>query len=216
MKMGEAALFCQLSPCNCFVLECDAKEARGTDLKRAKERITLIITVNATGTFKSVSVIGKATQPVCSRGISDLPVLYYSQRNGWVEAPVYAKCLADLSEYWASFTSKREFLVMDNVSGHDASATSALFDIAGLPPNATARFQPCDQGVMNATKTTYRREMMLRMLTTFDRHFAETSDERAARKAREARAKPGALGQLMVGARTCSTRCDSSRRPLTQ
>jgi len=194
MNMGEASFFCELSPCNSFVLECDAKEAPGTALKWAKERTTLIITVNATGTFKSVSVIGKATQPVCSRGISDLPVLYYSQRKGWVDATVYAKWLADLSEYGASFTSKRGFLVMDNASGHDASATSALFDIAWLPPKATARSQPCDQGVMNATKTTYRREMMLRMLTTFDKHFAEKSDERAARKAREARAKPGALG----------------------
>ena len=91
-------MFCQLSPCNSFVLECDATEARGTELKRAKERITLIITVNATGTFKSVSVIGKATQPVCSRGISDLPVLYYSQGDGWMESKVYAKWLPDPSE----------------------------------------------------------------------------------------------------------------------
>jgi len=47
---------------------------------------------------------------------------------------------------------------------------------------------------INATKTTYRREMILGVFTTFDQHFDETSDERAACKAREARAKPSALG----------------------
>ena len=194
LNMDEAALFYQLAPSNSYVLECDAKEARGTELQRAKARITLIITVNATGTFKSIAVIGKAAQPVCFRGNSDLPVRYYSQRKGWMDSTVYAKWLTDLSDEWATFTNKRGFLVTDNASGHDASAKNTRFDIDWLPPNTTARFQPCDQGVINATKTTYRREMMLGMLTTFDKHFDETSDERAARKARETRAKPGALG----------------------
>jgi len=36
--------------------------------------------------------------------------------------------------------------------------------------------------------------MVLGMLTTFDKHLDEMSNERAARKAREARAKSGALG----------------------
>jgi len=192
--MDEAALFYQLAPSNSYVLERDAKEARGTELQPAKTQITLIITINATGIFKSIAVIGKAAQPVCFRGNSDLPVRYYSQRKGWMDSTVYAKWLTDLSDDGATFTKKRGSLVMDNASGHDASAKNARFDINWLPPNTTARFQPCDEGVINATKTTYRREMMLCMLTTFDKHFDETSDERAARKAREARAKPGALG----------------------
>jgi len=53
---------------------------------------------------------------------------------------------------------------MDNASGHNASATDDRLDIDWLPPNTTARFQPCDQGVINATETTYRRGMMLDLL----------------------------------------------------
>jgi len=157
LNMDVAALFYQLAPSNTYVLESDAKEARGTELRRAKARITLIITVNATETFKSIAVIGKAAQPVCFRGNSDLPERYYSQRKGWMDSTVYAEWLTDLSDDGAMLTNKRGFLVMDNASGHDASAKKARFDIDWLPPNTTARSQPCDQGVINATETTYRR-----------------------------------------------------------
>ena len=176
------------------MLECDAKETRGTELQRAQARVTLVICVNATGTFKSIAVIGKAAQPVCFRGQTNLPVRYYSQKQGWKVSSVYAKWLADLSEDWGAFTSRRGFLIMDNASEHDASATDDRFDIDWLPPNTTARFQPCDQGVINATKSTYRRGMMLDMLTAFDHQFEESTAEREARKAREARARAGSLG----------------------
>jgi len=194
LNMDEAALFYQLAPTYSYVLECDAKETRGTELHRAEARVTLVICVNATGTFKSIAVIGKAAKPVCFRGQTDLPVRCYSQKRGWMDSSVYAKWLADLSEDWGAITSRRGFLIMYNASGHDASTTDDRFDIDWLPPNTMARFQPCDQGVINATKTTYRRGMMLDMLTAFDHQFHKNTAEREARKAREARARAGSLG----------------------
>jgi len=59
-----------------------------------------------------------------------------------MNSTVYAKWLADLNEDWGAFTSGRGFLIMDNASGHNASATDDRFDIDWLPPNTTARFQP--------------------------------------------------------------------------
>jgi len=99
LNMDEAALFYQLSPSNSYMLECGAREARGTELQWAKEQNTLITTVSTTGTFNSIAVTSsKAAQPVCFRGNSDLPVLYYSQGDGWMESKVYAKWLPDPSE----------------------------------------------------------------------------------------------------------------------
>jgi len=140
LNMDEAGLFYQLAPTYSYALEVDAKETRGAELKRAKARVTLVICVNATGTFKSIAVLGKAAQPVCFRGHTDLPVRYYSRKKRWMDSTVYAKWLADLSEDWGAFASRRGFHIMDNASGHDASATDNRFDIDWLPPNTTARF----------------------------------------------------------------------------
>ena len=41
---------------------------------------------------------------------------------------------------------------MDNDSGHDATAISALLDIDWLPPNATARFQPSEQAMIRGLR----------------------------------------------------------------
>jgi len=142
LNMDEDGLFYQLAPTYSYMLVCDSEETRGTELQRAKARVTLFICVNATGKFKSIAVIGKAAQPVCFHGQTDLPARYSSQKKVWMDSTVYAKWLADLSEDWGAFTSRRGFLIMDNASGHDASATDSRFDIDWLPPNTTARFQP--------------------------------------------------------------------------
>lgn len=194
LNMDEAALFYQLAPTRSYVMDCDARETRGTAMQTAKARITLIVCINATGTFKSISVIGKAAEPVCFRGVQQLPLRYYSQKNAWMDSTVYAKWLADLSADWAAFTAQRGFLVMDNASGHDSSKTSDRLDIEWLPPNTAALFQPADQGAINAVKSTYKRGMMREMLGTFDQQFEETPPERDARRRRDARARPGSLG----------------------
>ena len=194
LNMDEAALSYQLAPTRSYVMDCDARETRGTAMQPAKACTTLIICINATGTFKSISVIGKAAEPVCFRGVQQLPLRYYSQKNAWMDSTVYAKWLADLSADWAAFTAQRGFLVIDNASGHDSSKTSDRLDIEWLPSNTTALFQPADQGAINAVKSIYRRGMMREMLGTFDQQFEETPPERDARRRRDARARPGSLG----------------------
>lgn len=172
----------------------DAKETRGTCLQNAKARITLMVCVNSTGTFKSISIIGKAAESVCFRGVEDVPVKYYSQKNAWMDAKVFTEWLADFSAEWVAFTVQRGFVLMDNASGHDASVASGRLDIEWLPPNTTARFQPCDHGAINATKRTYKRGMMRDMLEAFDQQFDKSPAEREERKRRDARARPGSLG----------------------
>jgi len=107
LNMDETALLYKLAPTYSYVLECDSKETHGTELQRAEARVTLVICVNATGTFKSIAVIGKASQSVCFRGQTDLHVRYYSQKKGWMDSTVCAKWLADLREDWGAFNSRR-------------------------------------------------------------------------------------------------------------
>jgi len=166
-KMDEAALFYQLAPTKSYLLECDARETRGTALPSAKARITIIFCMKATSSIKNNAVIGKAAQPVCFRGAPPLPVKYYHKNIAWMNKAVYARWFAGLCTAWRAFTGRKGFFVMDDVSGHDTSMTSDLMATDWLPPNTTARFQPADQAVKSATKTTYKRGMTRDMLSTF-------------------------------------------------
>jgi len=81
LNMDEAALFYHLAPTKSYVLEFDARGTRGTALQSAKDRITIIMCMNATGSFKNIAVIGRAAQPVCFRGAPQMPIRYYRQKK---------------------------------------------------------------------------------------------------------------------------------------
>jgi len=155
LNMVEAAIFYQLAPTNSYVLSHDARETRGTALQSAKERITGIFCVNATGTLKFLSVIGRAVTPVCFRGpLADLPVNYYSQRNGWMDKIVYRKWRADLAALLRDFTSGPTILLLENASGNNFPDAIPGVQEDKLPPKSTAFHQPCDKGLINTSNKT--------------------------------------------------------------
>ena len=82
-NMDETGLFFKCLPNRRFVDAKDAKIARGTKLIKAKDRITLFVTTNATGTDKvPLSMIGRAKNPRCF--INQRRRLnYYSQNKAW-------------------------------------------------------------------------------------------------------------------------------------
>ena len=60
--------------------------------KKAKERITINVCANATGTIKlPLLFIGKYNNPRCFRGINKetLPVIYRHHKNAWVDATIF-------------------------------------------------------------------------------------------------------------------------------
>lgn len=94
INLDEAALLHQFAPTKLLVLLRDARTVGGVALQRAEARITVIFCVNATGTFKLLSVIGSAATPVCFRGHTRGPhTKYYSQRNGSMDRDVFSKCV---------------------------------------------------------------------------------------------------------------------------
>jgi len=195
-NMDEAALFCQLAPTRSCVDAKTARTTRGTTMQRAAARLTAIVCVNATGTFKFLSIIGNAAQPESFQGLAeDLPLRYFSQKIAWMGAHVYRRWFSDFGDALAAFNnSKKAILLLDNASGHVMDMDTDQLKLCALPPNTTAKYQPIDQGVINATKSIYRREMMGKMLACSDKQAAETEEETVARHAREAAARRGSLG----------------------
>jgi len=194
-NMDDAALFYQLAPTRSYVLEQEARTMRGTPLQRAKARLTTVVCVNATGTFKFISVIGSASQPECFRGQAEfLPLKYYSQKNGWMDEHVYRLWLADFCEALVAFKSSKAVLLLDNASGHIMNLETDQLSVEGLPANTTAWFQACDQGIIHCTKCIYKREMTSKMLVCADEHAAESPMATEARLARQIGARRGTLG----------------------
>lgn len=84
-----AVLYYRFVSTGSYVLARHTRETRGTALQHAKGRLTVIMCVTATGTFKFLATIGKAAKPVRFRNCpGDLPIQYWSQCNGWMNQVV--------------------------------------------------------------------------------------------------------------------------------
>ena len=67
--------------------------------KHSKERVTLMLAVNATGTEKfKPFVIGKYTKPRCFKGIKSLPVEYTSNKKAWMTASLFRSWLLNIDK----------------------------------------------------------------------------------------------------------------------
>ena len=91
-NMDETGLFYRAIPNRRYLCEGDARQTgRGSKAIKAKERLTVILCVNATGSCKMTPVvIGSAKQPRCFKKTpSCLP--YYFQPNAWNDTANYNK-----------------------------------------------------------------------------------------------------------------------------
>ena len=147
------------------------KNIRGTKVLRAKDRVTLVLCVNATGTCKVAPlIVGTSKNPHCFRDALS-PIPYINQRNAWVDREVY-------KGWWFNiflpavrkFTKEPVALLMDNCSGHDPTLTdpTGQVEIIFLPPNCTSVYQPLDQGIISTLKTIYKREMLSEFVKAYD------------------------------------------------
>lgn len=138
--MDETGLFFKQIPNRSFSLQNEGdkrQEARGCKAMKAKDRITAILCVNATGTFKIVPmVIGSAKKPGCFK---DRPpsIPYFTQ---WSDKVIYEK-------WWSTvflpsvrkWTSEPVALLIDGFSGHDDNCSDPVHQVKvfKFPPNVT-------------------------------------------------------------------------------
>lgn len=67
------------------------------------------------------------------------------------------------------FSSKecKILMVVDNCSAHNCVIELKSIKVVLLPSNTTTALQPMDQGIIEAVKSKYRRELLERMLLCF-------------------------------------------------
>jgi hypothetical protein len=138
-----------------------------------KERLTVLLTTNATGTRKlKPIVIGKSINPRCFRNVnmSLLSVIYKSTPKAWMRSDIFEDWLRNLD---SRFRAERRniLLLIDNAPSHvdPGSILDEQLEIYNeindfrltnikihfLPPNTTAHLQPMDAGIINNFKVKY-------------------------------------------------------------
>jgi len=146
----ETALYWKLEPRKSL--------ARGpvTGVKKPKDRITIMLACNLTGTHKLPAVfIHKYKTPRCILNIDKktLPVLYYWNNSAWMQRSIFRNWIMQLNQ---EMRRKRKYilLLLDNVSTHRLDDNEQLSNVKlhFLPPNTTAHLQPLDQGIIYSFK----------------------------------------------------------------
>ena len=167
----ETALFYKLLPDKTLAFE--TEKVRG--VKKARERITILLFFNADGTKRLAPIIvGRWKQPARQfknhGGLAALQsqCTYYYAGKGWINREIFKQVLLK----WNSALRRKNqkvCLTMDNCAAHhklwgDDEAEFSHIHIVYFPANTTALLQPLDQGIIRALKCRYRAEIAKRYL----------------------------------------------------
>lgn len=138
--------------------------------KQSKDRITVWVCANMTGTEKrELTIIGKSKNPRCLKNCGQLPVNYVSNKRAWVTSEIFEKLLR---EWDAELRRKcrKIILIVDNCPAHPHVRNLQFIKLVFLPPNVTAVLQPMDQGVIRCLKSYYRKMFLVRLIGSLEKN----------------------------------------------
>lgn len=134
--------------------------------KKNKERLTLLVCPNLTGTIRiPILVIGRSKNPRCFRN-KNLPSYYASQNSIWMTKNIFFdwfnNCfMRSILEIQRNRNENYDVaLFLDNAGSHPSSEELNRFHtkckVFFFPPNTTSLIQPMDQGVIERLKRGYK------------------------------------------------------------
>ena len=157
----ETGLFYRALPTKSMSVK--GEEAKGG--KKSKERITVLLACSAEGEKLMPFVIGHSANPRCFKGLASLaclPVSYSSNKKAWMTAELFQQWLDKLNSKMKR-ESRSILLFVDNCTSHPDLQFSNV-KLVFLPPNTTSKLQPCDAGIIQATKMHYRKLLLRHVL----------------------------------------------------
>lgn len=135
--------------------------------KKSKDRVSLIVCANATGSHKvSCSLIGKPKEPACIKDWQWL-IPYFNQAKAWMDVETCWKWFNEMFfPEVKKITGRRVLLLMDNAPGYFQSFKRDNIRVVFFPLNCSSWKQPCDLGIIAALKKRYK-YLYLKDVSTF-------------------------------------------------
>jgi hypothetical protein len=157
----EFGLFFKVMPDKFLVL----KHEKCHGGKLSKERLTVLVCTNMTGTDKKKAlVIGKYAKSRCLKNVKTLPCIYSSQSRAWMTGDRFIQWLHD----WDTELKDRKILLLiDNCAAYPKEVNLKNIKLVFLPPNTTSEL-PLDQGIIKVLKQGYRRRIVQQHLSMMD------------------------------------------------
>jgi len=132
------------------------------DGELSKERLTILVTANMTGTNKKkLLVIGSPKDPQSCNGIKDLPVQYVQNQKSWMTNSIFKHFLLqwDMDLFQ---TSQKALLLIDNCPVHSGFNKLRSIKVVYLPYNLL--IQPMNQGIIKSLKFNFKKKLILHHL----------------------------------------------------
>jgi len=161
-NMDETGLQYRCLPSRTYIAAGRRRRVRGSKAMKAKDRVTLVLACNATGSHKiPVAIIGCAAVPQCFKPPREgCPLPYFSQQSAWMDGTVYEKWFKTVFvPNVRSRTRSPVILVVDNCGAHTKIECDGV-TICPLPPNVTSVHQPLDAGIIACLKRRYKRRLI--------------------------------------------------------
>lgn len=126
---------------NC-VLQAAARENSRHGGKHSKERLTVLIGSNMSGSVKlPLLIIGKSKHLRCFKGAATLPVLYKANKKAQVMQQLLEEYVPKQDRRFEQLNQK-VLLFVDNCAAHGHIKDLKVILIEFLLPNTTATLQP--------------------------------------------------------------------------
>jgi hypothetical protein len=144
--------------------------------KKDKARISILFACNSDGSERlPLWIIGKAKRPRAFTQAHiephNLGIQWRSNGKAWMTGDIFKEWLLAFDK---QMTGRNVILLMDNFSAHESAVDQVNADlkhttIIWLPPNSTTKYQPLDQGIIQAWKALWKREWVRYIIDEFDR-----------------------------------------------
>lgn len=136
--------------------------------KQSKERLTIFLCSNMTGSIEKPMVIGKAAKPRCFKNLylDKLPVIWKNNKKAWNTAAIMEEWLKYFDAKMRS-QNRKVILFMDNATCHPDIKLKNV-ELAWFPANTSSVTQPLDQGVIRSVKIQYRKSLLCNLIANID------------------------------------------------
>ena len=172
----ETGVYYKMLPDKTLAVKSD--EHRKEGFKAIKDRLTLLFTVNKTGSHKLKPLcIGKSRAPRCFHHVNmkALPFIHANSKNAWMTSDIFEdwfhnSFVPEVRKHLRSLKlPEKAILLLDNCPAHPPADVLKTRDgrikVAYLPKNTTSLIQPLDQGIIATFKKNYRRELVSKIIS---------------------------------------------------